>query len=702
MFRIIAYSIKKGSIQYMFIHVLLSINVLLSGQELQETWELTFEEIAESLTSQMEMQIDYTSLYEQLLFLRENQVHINIATPEELNRLIMLTDFQAVSLYNYIRDHGPVLSEFELPYVYGFSEKTVALVLPFINFSKTVTKERISIKKTLGRGKHQLFLRGQGILELQKGYINKPDSSGLPGDPAYLGSPVKFYTRYGFSFNNRIQMGITAEKDQGETFFKKPNGYGYDFYSGFILIRSLWKFKSIIAGDYEPRFGQGLTLWSGLSFGKSPEILLIEKRENRIRKYTSTNENMFFRGVAATIDLGMPEITFFFSSKKIDANILSPDSVIRKDPGVSSMLETGIHATSTQIEDRRVLPETLYGMNVSFRKNNFTVGGTYLGFQYGYPVAEGKQPYEMFDFVGKRGQKAGLDYKYVFNKGALFGEVSHSFGKGWATLQGGHFYISEEVTLSVLYRYYARDFIPLYSQAFGENSKNQNENGWYTGVRISPFRNWSFSGYVDIFNFPWLKWSTNAPSNGWEYLLQADFNPDEKIGMYWRVRKKQKQINLDDALSIARQSDCQKLWIRYQVAYRAGSSLEFRNRVEWVGYKTETGREQGYLIYQDVLYRPQAFPLDLSFRFALFETDSYDTRLYAYENDVLYAFSIPPYFGRGTKIYLMAHTELMNHVDIWIRLARTGYDDREEVGSGLDAIHGSHKTELKIQVRLKF
>ena len=61
--------------------------------------------------------------------------------------------------------------------------------------------------------------------------------------------------------------------------------------------------------------------------------------------------------------------------------------------------------------------------------------------------------------------------------------------------------------------------------------------------------------------------------------------------------------------------------------------------MELVNYnKEENPFETGYLIYQDVVYKPKSSPFSFSFRYGLFDTDSYNSRIYAYENDILYVF----------------------------------------------------------------
>lgn len=693
----------KRVIAFMFVTYLFSISFFLLAQENKDEWKRVFEDLAESLSSRSEQDLDYTSLLEELEELQAHPVAINTPNQEELNRLFLLSDFQANSLQQYILENGPILSLYELQFVYGFDQGTVELISPFINLEQAQTKQTINLKKPVKYGRHQILIRTQSILETQQGYLPISDSA-LSERPnsRYLGSPWKVYTRYSYSYKKQLLLGFTAEKDAGEEFFSGNNKQGYDYYSGFIQLNNVWKMKTIVIGDYEPRFGQGLNLWSGFAYGKSTEALLIEKRQSGIRRYTSTNENQFFRGMAATIDLGNFDLSAFFSSKNIDANVLKRDTLNQEANLVSGFIETGIHATPGEISDRKSLSEMIYGGNLNYTNNRFHAGLTMVRFHYDAEINAGDSPYEAFDFSGKSGSKIGSDYKYTFRRGTIFGELSCSPGNGWAFIQGGLFPLAEQLSIAILYRYYSPGFLPIYSNAFSENSSILNENGFYIGARIFPFRKWDFSTYIDIVSFPWLKYRTSAPSKGSEFLFQANYATSNSLRMYWRIQYEKKSENLPPVEEMVKPGEKQKWRARYQVDYRLSGSLELRNRVEWTGLNKNESFSEGYLIYQDIIYRSNSIPLDITFRYALFDTESYDNRIYAYENDLLYAFSIPPYYGKGIRTYILLHSSLNKHIDFWFRISRTSFSDREQIGSGLTTIDGNHKTELKLQARLKF
>jgi hypothetical protein len=119
-------------------------------------------------------------------------------------------------------------------------------------------------------------------------------------------------------------------------------------------------------------------------------------------------------------------------------------------------------------------------------------------------------------------------------------------------------------------------------------------------------------------------------------------------------------------------------------------------------YKNPDGKiSAGFLVYQDVLIRPENKAYNLTFRYAIFDTDDYDSRIYAYENDVLYAFSIPGYFYKGNRFYVLLKWEILDNLDFWFRFAQTFYSNQTTISSGLEQIDGNVKSEVKVQLRWK-
>ena len=138
-------------------------------------------------------------------------------------------------------------------------------------------------------------------------------------------------------------------------------------------------------------------------------------------------------------------------------------------------------------------------------------------------------------------------------------------------------------------------------------------------------------------------------------------------------------------------------------SYKVNSAFTFRTRVEVLWYdKNGSAPEQGFLTYADIIYKPLRKAYSGNIRIQYFETDSYNSRMYAYENDVLYSFSIPVFYDKGYRYYLNLNYDATRKLSVWLRFAQTIYLDKNLIGSGLDEIMGNKKTEIRLQVIFSF
>lgn len=138
--------------------------------------------------------------------------------------------------------------------------------------------------------------------------------------------------------------------------------------------------------------------------------------------------------------------------------------------------------------------------------------------------------------------------------------------------------------------------------------------------------------------------------------------------------------------------------------------LEFQyklNRIWTIRYRAEGNLFQkeyednslGYMFYQDIFWKPDMGKIQLNSRLAYFQTDTYDNRIYAYENDVLYASGFGMYNMRGWRTYLNLRYRINRHLDIWTKYGIYYYPDNERIGTALDEIIGNRKSEIKVQLR---
>jgi len=664
--------------------------------------EATIEMIAENAEDE---EIDYTTLFDDLNYLYQHPINLNNTTKDDLEQLILLNDIQINNLLEYIENTGKMIAIYELQVIDGFDLSAISYILPFIKVKGEFDDKQITPGELLRNGKHEVFLRFHTVLEEQKGFL-PIDSADLAQSPnsRYLGSKEKMYARYRFKYSNNISIGMTAEKDVGEEFFNGTQSNGFDFYSAHIFAKNLGFVKRLAIGDYQVQLGQGLTMWSGLSFGKSAAAMNIKKNGQIIRPYTSVDENLFMRGGAFTLAFKNIELTGFYSQKKIDANISITDTSSAEIVEVTSFQQTGFHSTPSELEDKDAIGEVIYGGNLAYRTRKLSVGITATNSLYSAALNRSLQTYSQFEFSADQNSTLGIDYNYLYRNINFFGEVATSKNGGMAYLNGAIISLDPRLSISVFHRKYERDFQNLFSGAIGESSKNINEEGWYLGITSKINRKWTFTGYYDSFVFPWLRYRTDAPSFGDEWLAQLNYKPTRKIELYLRLRKENKQENTtEEVVGMDNLVDRKRKYLRFNASYKLSKELKLKSRVEISEYKLgDNPSESGYVLIQDVSYKFVNTPLTLTMRYASFDTESYNARIYSYESDVLYAYSIPAYYYRGTRMYFMLRYGVFKRVDLWLRYSQTYYDNRTAISSGLNEIQGNTKSEIKAQLRIKF
>lgn len=680
--------------------VLFAADLALSqSPEKQQIIEQRIEFIGESLE---DSDIDLTTYFDDLFNFYDNPLNLNSATESELMRLHLLTDVQAVSLLNYRKLYGDFITIYELAAIDQLDFNTIELILPFVTVEK-VERDDFKWKNAIRYSRHEIIVRYQNTFEEKEGYIAKSDSA-LAESPnsQYLGSSDKLYLRYRNKYKDRLSWGFTAEKDAGEQFFKGTQKQGFDFYSGHLFMRKFWKFNALAIGDYQVNFGQGLTMWSGFGIGKSADVMNGKRFATGLRPYTSVNESRFLRGGAANFQNEKFDLTLFGSIKKIDANINLGDTLNGFDNSFSSFQISGFHRTPSEIEKKNTLRENVMGGEFAVKGDNYRIGISSVYTNYDQPLIIDTSGYRKFKFSGDELLTTGINYRFYIRKLTIFGETAASDNLKFGTVNGLSWHVDPRLDLLMIYRNYDKSFQSIYSTAFGESGDNTGERGLYIGAEARINKKVSVSAYYDQFQFTYYKWLTNDLSHGREYFGQINYKASRSSSFYIRMRNKVTQRNTrDDVEGVKGQEFIRKNTIRINYDQRVNSQWSFKTRFEWVNHFYGDQKSKGVMFFQDVKFRLRKIPLTLYGRYAIFDTDNYDARIYAYENDLLGVFSIPSYFNKGIRSYLMLKYDFGRKVDLWLRWDVFSYANQDNISSGLEEIQGNEKTTIKIQLKIK-
>ncbi|RLD39148.1 MAG: hypothetical protein DRI74_01620 [Bacteroidetes bacterium] len=671
----------------------------------------TIQQTLENLSENQDVILDYSELIEELETLENHPININSDNINQLHNLFLLDEYQLENLKSYIQENGSLLSIYELLLIDGFTKENIEIIRPFIE-AKPVEKINIpNIRQLSKYGHHDIFLRYQRILEKQKGFENFEDGSNP--NSYYLGNADKYYLKYKYNYSKQFQWGFTAEKDAGELFIEEPKNEnlqaevenyfqrGFDFSSFHIYGQNLGLIKQIAIGDYHLLFGQGLTLWTGLSFGKSADAVQLKRFESFIKPNTSSNENGFLRGAAIHIGKRQWSTVFFYSKNKQDATLQIDEN---GNEYISTLLYTGLHRTVLEMSKKDIVDIQIFGGRFKYTLNAFAIGITAYNTKLSKDLISDNTLENIFDFRGNNLTNYGLDYAFKIWKAHFYGEVGLSSTGGKAIISGISLPFNSRVKLSLLYRNYEKNYHSLYASSLAENSNANNEKGFFVGTQILLSKKLSLQAYADFFSFPWIKYEQDSPSQGVEYRAKLYYDYNKNIRMYLKFKYKQKEVNTQSP-TVSEVNYLHKETrsnLQYQINYMLNNRFELKNRVEISKFTDKNSDiSLGFMLLQDVSYQSINQKFGSNTRFAIFNTDSFSSAIYAYENDVLYAFSIPAYFGQGIRFYQLINYKISQKIKLWFRYSLSYYPKNKNIGSGLDEIEGSTKSEVKIQLRIK-
>ena len=643
-----------------------------------------WKEYIEDLSNESNNQEQLETLYAELSYLVEHPYDLNKVTSKELSKLPFLTDRQIEHLISYKEKYGNFISIYELKGIKDIDFQTIQLLLPFVYVGeKDVDKRPISVKNLLKYGNNELYIRYDQCFQQKDGYCSYPDSilNKYP-NRKYLGEPFYTSVRYSYEYEDYLQAGFVAEKDAGESFLNK-NHKGYDFYSFHLLIKDRKWLKTAVFGDYKVSFGQGLVISNDFSPSRSALVAQAERRNNGFRRHYSTNEQDFFRGVGCTFNWNKLDFNVFMSSRKMDASV--------NNDTFPSIKKDGLHRLQRDWEKRHNLRMNTFGGNLRWAHPNYHIGLTTVYYNWGGKIISPKEyPYNEFYFRGKSNFNISLDYMLKNKWGKIYGETAMSQNGAIATLNAIQLTPVSYISLLALHRYYDRRYQSFFGNAFSQNGLVQNEQGIYLGCQWVPFGHWKLSLYADFYRFPWLKYNVDYPSSGKEYMIQLDYTPTQHFSSYIRYKGKEKDV-------LGKQHR-----FRGQVTYLLTTPWKLRTSIDGVLLSMVDKNSFGYMISQSIGWKPTNIPFYTDFYMAWFSTDNYETRISSYERNILYAFTMPSFYGKGIRLALSFNWNIVKNLTFSAKLANSWYSDRDKIGTGTEEINGKSKTDLYAFLRWKF
>lgn len=629
--------------------------------------ELISEYLEESTTED-----ENQDLYDLIEFLMNNPINVNEATASDLLRIPFIDFTEASAIIDYREKFGKLFSVLELNNIEILDERKVFLLTKFLTTKDAEKREMpdVPVESLLS-----FDFRSRAIYDIQEERGFKENT--------FAGDRFKNYNRLKGSYGDWYNFGVLFEKDAGEKSYA-------DHFSGFVRANDFLIFDNIIIGDYLIEFGQGLVLWSPYAFSKGADAVNPAIRSsNDIISYSSADENQFFRGSAFKTSYNNFSLTAFYSYNKVDANINEFDEI-------TSFPLDGNHRTENELNRKNNAAATNLGTSLNYQDRYFNIGVLYTKTSFKYPL-------EFSDnnrLWGNDFNFYSSSYSLIWDKIYFSGETSYN-STSVATINSVQFNFTRNLILTTSVRSYPRNYDTFYSNGFGESSNTINEFGIYTGLRWrTPIG--LFNLYYDQFKFPYSTFSVFLPSKGTEYLIdyQTRLIPRSTLNIRYKNEKKELSTTTDtDRIIYVRNKNN----IRVDFLYQLTKSIRVRSRIEYLILYNQglESTENGILAFQDIRYRPSDL-LTFYGRLVFFDTDSYESRLYQYENDVVGVMSNLPLYGEGYRLYLLAQISLPYNFKLSVKYAETFRPDESSLGSGVMEIEGNVDNRITLQLDYRF
>ena len=592
------------------------------------------------------------------------------AAGESLAELQLLTPPQIAAIRTRRRRAGDYLDPLELQALAALRAGDVRAVLPYL----TVAAGPRSVGRDLGARLRE----AQTFVALRSGYRRADESSLERWD----GPNVPAYARVRATAGRQFSLGLIVDHDAGEPYGGAGRRVPVDHVGVHAYADELaGPVETVALGDFGVNWGQGLITYTGFAGGKGAAVMDVQRHARWLIPHASAAETGFFRGAAAVARRGRWRAMALASRRALDGPLDTPADGTAATFG--TLRPAGLHRTEGELAGRGTNAATSYGVAVEFAAPWGRLGVHGLEHGFDVPFGADEALAGAFDFRGDRMRNASASWQTFLGPVSWYGEAAVDGGGATALVSGVQIALDRRTDFSAVYRRYGVGYRSLYENVFGATRRPENEEGVYVALRSAVRDGWEARGFVDLYRHPYARFRLSRPSVSQDAFLRLTYDRERAYAVYaqLRYRSGEREQPRDGSETLRRVLPFVRTSARLHAEVDLQPGLRLRSRIEYARTRSGGTLSEGTVAYQDVLLSPRG-PLSATARIALINTDDFESRIYAYENDLLYRFRIPAYYGRGYRGYVNLRYRATGALTAELRGAlgrREGARDRVEV-----------------------
>ena len=639
-----------------------------------------------------------TEKLEQLEDLAHHPLQLNRCTREDMQQFSFLDEAQIDSLFSYRERKRGFVSLGELQMVKGMDYFTRCRLSLFVRCDSAYPpsaaflqhmEEANRLGKKMIKGRHELETRLDMPLYRRAGY-NVPDAPSKTN--YYIGNALHHVMRFRYAYKREVMYGLTMEKDGGEPVGKR-GFYPYDYLSGYVLLRPKGRAWSMAVGDYNVWSGNGLLLGRRIYSGREVEARQTRNTSSLFKAHTSTEEIDFFRGAVGAWKWRSMDVMAFASYRRLDGRLSNASS-----DTVTTLLQTGLHRTLSEIETRRTVGCFTAGWHWGWNQKHWGVATDGVWSHFSKYVAPTERWYNAHYFRGQTARSLSASYYIELSRLSIQGDVATDREWHVSTVQRLLYAPTRHLRFGMQYRQFSPRYVSLYGKALQQASRVANEQGVLLNAYALIGKSVEWSGYVDLFRFPHPTYQSRQPNaKGMEAMCQLAYRLSNnwRLLMRYKLKSRQYTLTLEEQQGLEYRT-VQKLrlssvWTRARYELTAQADACYAHR--------QSGKHSlGWMISSRAAWKASS-RWGLKAFGALFFTDDTESMLYAYEPQMLHASAFPSFAYHGMRGVVMGHYQVLKGLTLSLRLASIHYFNRDHISSRLDEISSSWKNDLSLQVR---
>ena len=617
------------------------------------------EVIVERYLENVESSADYSQIVDDLRKYESNPLNLNTASVQDLVSFPFFTSAQAAIIARHKNRFGDFIDLAELQ-VLGFNTELIQFMRPYLTIRQSEIQSLKKLARTWNKGKGEFSL-----------------TSGLKSPAAvsnYEGSLWSQQVRLRYKVPGVLSVSLNTDKDPGEVLYRKANpARGLEFVSGHVSIHNMGHINDLVFGDYVLQVGEGLVMGSGIGIGKSANVMSIKRGGSYIRPYRGINEFLFHRGGATSLTFGKIGLKLAYARNLLDA-ALSRDTLEDNESFTSVDLD-GLHRTPAELEKKNALKRNMLHAGISYDGKKGTWGSSYTGFRYSSNLQKADKLYAIHRPEGKELNYLNLYQNHVLGNVLVFSEWAYGVdNNSYAIATGVLTSIAPKLDVGLHFRDASENYTSPNSTAFAATSNP--ERGLYFSSKINFNKRYSLSMYKDVFKNKWLTFGKSNLYTSNDLLVQLDMNPNKKTQIYLRGRSYDKFRDDKSGEFLL----LERIKIRqFRVHFQSDLSKKFKfeTRGEWNKSESLSKKNRAALVYLDFKRKFKLATQSLAARYSVFNIPDFNARIFAFEDQLQYLFSIAGYYGRGHSFYAIYTAKPTRKIKVSARYGLNQYKNLE-------------------------